>query len=205
MLYVNLIEERLRSRGLMGAAVRFGTLGVVVVALVVGGLLLVRLMQGRELVRKTEGVRGEIKELAPKAEECKQVLVSIVEINPLWQLADGATTSQQTWGMVLRALSECRPSGGMISLDGIDSHGAEKEKAAQVTLRGVASNEFAISDYQQALNNYKAEPEAQPLFDAAATKLSEVTATVQEGANVKRFGLELGLPPGQEGAASVPK
>lgn len=199
MLYVNLIEERLKGRALMGAVVRFGALGLVVVGLAIGTLLFLQLLRARDLGHKMDAVRAEMKELEPDAEECKRVIVKTGEIAPLWELADGVTVSQQTWGMVMRALSECRPLSGMISLEAMDSQASEKEKLARLSVRGLATSEYAVSDYQTALNDYRAAPDAPPLFDADATKLIEVTATTREGLNIRSFGLELGLAPAQGG------
>lgn len=205
MLYVNLIEERLKGRAVMGAVIRFGALGLAAVVVLMGILLFLQLLRARDLGRKIEAARNEVKQLEPKAEDSKAVIVELVEINPLWRLTDDVTISQQTWGMVLRAVSECRPMAGVISIETVDSHAAEKDKTVRVALRGVATNEFAVSDYQMALNNYIAVAGGQPLFDAKATKLNEVVATPREGMSVRTFGLELGLSPPQEGVASVPE
>jgi hypothetical protein len=205
LLYVNLIEERLKGRALKGTVARLGTLGLIVVALGLGILIMVRVFQVRDLQHRMVDVGNQIKKMEPDAEKCKEKLVDIAQITPLWKLADQVTISQQTWGMVLVALSECRPPNGFVTLETMDSHAGEKDKPAVLIMRGFASSEFAISNYQMALNGYKADPNAPGLFDPNATKLSEVTATTREGRDVKTFGIELGLGPQQGGAANVPK
>lgn len=205
MLYVNLIEERLQTRARLGAVKRYGSLGLVVLAGVFGFLLFLQFLHARDLRHKIDTVNAEIKTLEPVAETCKGTIVQLVGIGPLWRLADGVVISQQTWGMTLRALSECRPASGLISLESLDSHALEKEKSVRITLRGMASSEFAISDYQTALNRYASEPDAPPLFDSSTTKLIEVSSANREGWDIKAFGLEIGLAPGQGGTGIVSK
>jgi len=207
VLYVNLVEERLRVRARMGAVIRYGTLGLIVLAVVVGTLLSIKLFQARSLGHQMNAVRGEIKDLKPSADQCKQVIIEIAKLNPLWQLADDATVSQQTWGLVLRGLSDGRPkySYGMISLEGADTQTSDKDKPARITVRGFATSEFAIAEYQRNLNEYKTGPEAPLVFNPGATKLNEVNSAVREGMSVKNFVMELSLNPGEGGAPSGPK
>ena len=193
MLFVNLIEERLRARHRVHTVVRFGVAGLVVVAVGLGALLLAQRLETSNLRKEIKKIEKEKIEQQADADECKRIIVSTVKIDPLWKLADEVIGSQQTWGLVLRAISECRPLMGFISLDTMASRGAEKEGIVQITLTGFASNEFAVSDYQRALNLYRADMAASLLFDPTATRLNEVSAVVREGGSVRNFVLEVTL------------